>query len=90
MKKLINALAIVAILTVAVLSVSTVVNAAVASGPAPFSGDGIPDGGEQQFKLNPQDPSDGPQDSDKDGYTNLEEYLNGTDPTVFVDYTMHW
>ena len=28
-----------------------------------------------------------PQDKDKDGYTNVEEYLNGTDPTVFVDYT---
>ena len=24
-------------------------------------------------------------DGNEDGYTNLEEYLNGTDPTVFVD-----
>ncbi len=23
----------------------------------------------------------------KDGYTSIEEYLNGTDPTVFIDYT---
>ena len=28
-----------------------------------------------------------PKDSDGDGYTNLEEYLNGTEPTKFVDYT---
>ena len=26
-------------------------------------------------------------DKDGDGYTNIEEYLNGTDPTEFVDYT---
>ena len=26
-------------------------------------------------------------DADRDGYTNVEEYLNGTDPTAFVDYT---
>ena len=25
--------------------------------------------------------------TDGDGYTNVEEYLNGTDPTEFVDYT---
>jgi hypothetical protein len=23
---------------------------------------------------------------DGDGYTNIEEYLNGTDPTQYVDY----
>jgi hypothetical protein len=23
-----------------------------------------------------------------DGYTDVEEYLNGTDPTHFVDYTL--
>lgn len=26
-------------------------------------------------------------DKDKDGYTDLEEYLNQTDPTRFIDYT---
>ena len=25
-------------------------------------------------------------DSDKDGYTNIEEFLNGTDPKQFVNY----
>ena len=49
--------------------------------------DGMPDEWELKFKLNPQDAADGAQDKDKDGYTNVEEYLNGTDPTVFVDYT---
>jgi hypothetical protein len=56
--------------------------------PAPEDrdGDGMPDEWELRFKLDPQDPADGPRDNDKDGYTNLEEFLNGTDPTVFVDY----
>jgi hypothetical protein len=26
-------------------------------------------------------------DSDDDGYANVEEFLNGTDPREFVDYT---
>jgi pectate lyase len=55
--------------------------------PAESDGDGMPDAWEQQFELDPQDPLDGPQDKDDDGYTNVEEYLNGTDPTAFVDYT---
>ena len=57
--------------------------------PAPLDsdGDGMPDEWEIKFGLNPKDARDGGQDQDKDGYTNLEEYLNGTDPTVFVDYT---
>jgi pectate lyase len=50
-------------------------------------GDGMPDWWEKKYGLNPNDPSDAAQDRDGDGYTNLEEYLNGTDPTVFVDYT---
>ena len=33
------------------------------------------------------DAGDASRDKDGDGYTNLEEYLNGIDPTVFVDYT---
>jgi hypothetical protein len=50
-------------------------------------GDGMPDEWEINHGLNPSDASDGPKDKDEDGYTNLEEYLNGTDPSVFVDYT---
>jgi hypothetical protein len=50
-------------------------------------GDGMPDWWEKKYGLNPNDPSDAAQDKDGDGYTNLEEYLNGTEPTVFVDYT---
>jgi len=50
-------------------------------------GDGMPDAWETAHGLNPNDASDGAVDSDKDGYTNLEEFLNNTDPHVFVDYT---
>ncbi len=50
-------------------------------------GDGMPDEWELRGGFNPKDASDGPQDKDSDGYTNVEECLNGTDPLVFVDYT---
>jgi pectate lyase len=51
-------------------------------GPVPLDsdGDGMPDAWELQNGLNPNDPADGNQDPDRDGYSNLEEYLNGTDP----------
>ncbi|RKY11751.1 MAG: hypothetical protein DRP65_03325 [Planctomycetota bacterium] len=39
--------------------------------------DGMPDSWEKANGLNPGDPSDGNGDLDNDGYTNLEEYLNG-------------
>jgi pectate lyase len=57
--------------------------------PAPVDsdGDGMPDWWEIKYGLNPRDPSDADGDLNGSGYTNLEEYLNGTDPTVFVDYT---
>jgi pectate lyase len=55
--------------------------------PADSDGDGMPDEWELRFEFDPQGAADGAQDKDEDGYTNLEEYLNGTDPTVFVDYT---
>jgi len=42
--------------------------------------DGMPDNWETQNGFNPSDPSDGPQDSDGDGYTNVEEYLNSLIP----------
>lgn len=39
--------------------------------------DGIPDDWEKKKGLNPKDKSDRNEDPDGDGYTNLEEYLNG-------------
>jgi pectate lyase len=39
-------------------------------------GDGMPDGWETDRRLDPDNGSDGNQDRDSDGYTNLEEYLN--------------
>ncbi len=54
--------------------------------PKDSDNDGMPDTWELRFKLNPEDPSDGAQDRDQDGYTNVEEFLNGTDPIVAVDY----
>lgn len=50
-------------------------------------GDGMPDEWERRFGLDANDAADGPKDGDSDGYTNVEEYLNGTNPTVFVDYS---
>ena len=54
--------------------------------PADSDHDGMPDGWESRYDLNPRDPNDGPSDKDADGYTNVEEYLYGTDPNQFVDY----
>ncbi len=51
------------------------------SGGAPYpdaDGDGMDDGWERSVGLDPGDGSDGAQDADGDGYTNLEEFLNGT------------
>ena len=41
--------------------------------------DGMPDFWEQLYGLPADDPNDR-QDPDRDGYTNIEEYINGTDP----------
>ena len=48
------------------------------SGTAPLDSDadGMPDSWERRFGLNPHNPADGVTDKDRDGYTNLEEYLN--------------
>ena len=53
------------------------------SAPAPkdSDGDGMTDDWEKHFGLNPRDPADSNSDKDHDGYTNIEEYLNGTNPT---------
>jgi pectate lyase len=50
-------------------------------------GDGIPDWWEKKYGLDPNDPSDAAKDLNGDGYTNLEKYLNGIDPSKFVDFT---
>ncbi len=42
--------------------------------------DGMPDVWEEQFGLNVHDPSDGVADENGNGYTNIEEFLNGADP----------
>jgi len=53
--------------------------------------DGMPDVWETRFGLNPNNATDNITDFDGDGYTNVEEYLNGTDPkngavaTLFYD-----
>jgi hypothetical protein len=39
-------------------------------------GDGMPNQWETQKGFNPHDPTDGAEDADRDGYTNLEQYLN--------------
>ena len=62
----------------------------LASLPAPRDSDddGMPDGWEEKFGLDPYAAADTVLDTDGDGYTDVEEYLNGTDPTKFVDYTL--
>jgi hypothetical protein len=49
--------------------------------PADTDRDGIPDSWEDQFGLDKHDPADAMRDAGRDGYTNLEDYLNNTDPT---------
>ena len=44
-------------------------------------GDGIPNGWKQQYGLDPFDPAVANADPDGDGFTNLQEYQAGTDPT---------
>ena len=48
--------------------------------PVDLDQDGMPDDWEKRNGLNAGDPADGNADADGDGYTNLEEYLNGTEP----------
>ena len=49
------------------------------SKPAPEDSDldGMPDAWERECGLDPEDPRDGAKDRDGDGYTNIEEYING-------------
>jgi hypothetical protein len=55
---------------------------------ADTDGDGIPDWWEKKYGLDPNDPSDGAKCKKAGGYTYLEMYLNGIDPTLGVDYTL--
>lgn len=45
--------------------------------PRDTDGDGMPDAWELRHGLDPADAADGPQDRNVDGYTNVEDYLNG-------------
>ena len=49
--------------------------------------DGMPDKWEKKYGLNPNDASDANGDLSGDGYTNIEKYINGIDPTKKVDWT---
>ena len=51
-----------------------------AEAPLDSDNDGMPDAWEIAHQLNPHDPSDANLGSDKDGYTNIEKYLNGLAP----------
>ena len=47
-----------------------------AAAPADRDHDGMPDAWELEHHLDPENPGDGPRDTNGDGYTNLEYYLN--------------
>ncbi|WP_187262072.1 pectate lyase family protein [Pontibacter beigongshangensis] len=49
--------------------------------------DGMPDDWEKKYGLNPKDPSDANGDLNGDGYTNIEKFINGIDPTKKVDWS---
>ncbi len=48
--------------------------------------DGMPDSYEKKVGLNPNDASDANGDINKDGYTNIEMYINGINP----NYSVNW
>ncbi|WP_417361235.1 polysaccharide lyase [Galbibacter sp.] len=51
-------------------------------------GDGMPDGYEKKFNLDPNDPTDAHSyPHGKDGYTQIEYYINGIDPNKKVDWS---
>jgi pectate lyase len=47
--------------------------------------DGMPDAWETAHGLNPEDASDGNEDADGDGYTNVEEFLNGPNGSTDIN-----
>jgi hypothetical protein len=51
-------------------------------------GDGLPDDWEKKHGLNPNDSADATTDLNGDGYTNIEDFINGLDPRAAkVDWT---
>ena len=72
-------IAIAMLILVTSLSFTPVVFASNPSS-ADSDDDGIPDGWEIKYRLNPDDPNDANQDYNHDGLTNLEEYARGFDP----------
>ena len=61
---------------------SALVFSQVAPPQPDIDGDNLPDSWETSHGLSPNNPFDANQDPDNDGYTNLEEFQNGTDPQV--------
>lgn len=55
--------------------------------PADSNGDTVPDWWHVKYGFDPTKELDLNGDLDSDGYTNIEEYLNGTDPDQYVDWT---
>ena len=51
------------------------------------NGDGIPDAWKIKYGIDPKGPSIANGDINGDGYTNIEKYINGIDPTKKVDWT---
>ena len=51
-----------------------------------YDGDGMNDGWETTYGLDPTDPSDANQDLDGDGSSNLDEFIGNTDPSDPNDY----
>ena len=50
------------------------------------NGDGIPDAWKIKYGIDPKGPSIANGDINGDGYTNVEKYINGIDPTKKVDW----
>lgn len=48
--------------------------------------DGMPDAWEKAYGLDPRDATDASGDMNGDGYSNIETYINGIDPTKKVDW----
>ena len=48
--------------------------------------DGIPDAWELKYGLNPLDAQDASQDKNGDGYTNIEDYINGINPLEKINW----
>lgn len=55
--------------------------------PLDTDGDGMPNDWEISHGLDPNDPADANEDRDGDGYTNIEEYINGFFPVLVGDTT---